>query len=93
MKVFKLVSVLTGLKLTNIQDRTDVDRLVFPSPVRFFPKKEISEDWSDPGFVQKRLKNRTGPNLEALIINVYNDLNNASYLSYVTSLTLSQHTC
>ena len=47
--------------------RPDRCRPVFPSPVRFFPKKEISEDRSSPGLVQKRLKNRTGPDLETLL--------------------------
>ena len=66
LKGFKLVSVLTSLKLT----RPDRCRLVFPSPVRFFPKKEISEDRTGPGLVQKRLKNWTGPDLETLFGNI-----------------------
>ena len=65
LKGFKPVKTETSLKLTNIKDRTDVDRF-FPVRFGFFPKKKISEDRTGPGLVQKRLKNRTGPNLETL---------------------------
>ena len=69
---FEVIETGLGLNWFKVDKylRPNRCRPVFPSPVRFFPKKEISEDWTGPGLVQKRIKNRTRPDLETLNVRV-----------------------